>query len=197
MLDGYYEPHPRVALDRPLLLVGHPGSGVAQVGRAICGLTGLPFNDVERKAEAQSGASRSKILIEQGLGHLRELEASALRKSLRRRPAGIVVAESALFEDAAMVEWLRERAAAVYLRRPYEVLLRRIQRQLQRGAGSIPEFLVAEPRRIEDLETLYAQREASLRGFEIVLEVGDEHPIRIASQLLASLDRLTGIERID
>ena len=96
-----------------------------------------------------------------------------------------------------MVEWLRERAAAVYLRRPYEVLLRRIQRQLQRGAGSIPEFLVAEPRRIEDLETLYAQREASLRGFEIVLEVGDEHPIRVASQLLASLDRLTGIERID
>lgn len=196
MSDGYYAPHPRLVLDQPLVLVGHPGSGVDQIGRMIAGRTGLAFNDIERATESMAGGSRSRILIEQGLARLRELEALALEKALRRRPVGLVVMESGPIEDAARCAWLNERARVVYVRRPLGVLLRRIQHAVTRSPGSLPEFLVGAPANEEELREHLAHREAALLQAPVIVEAGDDHPARVAEEILAAIDHLVGVARI-
>ena len=196
MSEGYYDPHPLLALDRPLVLVGHPGAGIDQVGRMISGRTGLAFNDVERSAESSAGASRSRILLESGLARLRELEAQALARAMRRRPFGIVVMESGGLEYPRTVAWLRECARLVYVRRDDEELLTRIQKQLERAPGSLPEFLMGVPHNAAQLREHLREREEKLSEVTVIVEARGEHPARIAGEILGSLDDLLGVERI-
>jgi shikimate kinase len=195
-LDHYYDPYPTLSLDQPLVLAGHPGSGVDRIGRMIAGRTGLPFNDVERASESRAGRSRARIVVEEGLGALRALEEAALLQAVERTPFGVVVMETGLLEDAARCAWLQARCAVVYVRRPDAALLERIRRQVARSPGSLPEFLLGAPRRVEELKTYLAPREHALREIEIVLDAGDRHTTRIASDILASLNRLLGVERL-
>jgi len=196
MPHGYYEPHPLVALDRPLVLVGHPGSGVDQVGRVIAGRTGLPFNDIERSAESMAGRSRSQILLEEGIEKLRELEGAALLAAIHREPFGIVVMESGLLEDPIWKEQLRDDCSVVYVRRPSAALLARIQRQVERAPGSLPEFLVGAPRQVEELRAYLGPRESALRDIDIIFDAQEGQATLVASEILASMHHLLGVERI-
>lgn len=196
MSDAYYAPHPRLSLDRPLVLVGHPGSGVSRIGRVIAGRTGLVLSDVERSAESLAGGSRSRVLVESGLPRLRELEARALERAIRRRPFGLVVMESGLLEEEERRHWLQEHARIVYVRRDDAALLARIQRQLERAPGSLPEFLMGAPRRVEELREHLREREEALAEISVIVEAGGEHTARVAAEILASLDHLVGVERI-
>ena len=193
---GYYEPHPLLVLDRPLVLVGHPGAGADQVGRVISGRTGLAFNDVERSVESIAGRSRSQILLEDGLERLRELEGAALLAAIHREPFGIVVMESGLLEDPTWREQLRDLCTVVYLRRPSHALLSRIQRQLERAPGSLPEFLVGAPRKVDELRTYLGPRESALREVDVIFEAQEGQTGLVASEILASLHHLVGVERV-
>ena len=195
MTEGYYDPHPSLLLAQPLVLVGHPGSGVAAVARMISGRTGLPFNDVERAAESMAGASRSRLLLERGLEALRRVEQEALERAVRRRPCGVVAMESGLLESESHRAWLEEQARIVYLRRDVETLLVRIREQLDQTPGSLPEFLAGPPRQASDLQQHLAAREAALSRIETIVDGGDDHPSTIAAQILSALDRLVGVER--
>jgi shikimate kinase len=192
--DAYYEPHARLALTRPLVLAGHPGSGVAHLGRAVTGLTGLAFNHIERSAEASAGASRSLIVLEQGWDRLRALERAALSKALRRRPYGVVVMESGLLEESACRRTLRDDATSVYLQRPFEFLLRRIEQVLSESPGRFPEFLAGPPRRAEELHAYLAPREQGLVDLDWILESGERHPGQVARELLGVLEDLDAVE---
>jgi shikimate kinase len=196
MNEGYYDPYPRLALDRPLVLVGHPGSGVDRIGRTIAGRTGLAFNDVERSAESLAGGSRSRVLVEEGIARLREVESAALGKAIRRKPFGVVVMETGLLEDAERRHWLQSRCTVVYVRRSNEILLARIQRQRARAPGSLPEFLVGAPRLVEELRDFLAPREAALGEIGVVIEAEEGHPMWVAGEVLASLEDLLGVERL-
>ncbi len=192
MSDGYYDPHPRVVLDEPLGLVGHAGAEVTAVAHAVCARTGLPFNDVARSAEGLAGASLSRILVERGRDALRELETRALREALRRQPAGVIAFESHLLDDASLSHWLPQACRVVYVRRPVEELLRRLQERLVNAPGSVPEFLAASPPDAKTLADHLAAREANLTLAHAILDAGTRPAMRVADELLESLDRLGG-----
>jgi len=193
--DAYYDPHPLLTLAQPLALVGHPGSGVAAIGRMLSGRTGLPFNDVERAAEAMVGSSRSQLAVERGIDALRDVERAAIEKALRRKPFGLIVMESGLFEDPDTHTRLVEHCRVVYVRRPEAVLLGRIRRLLAEVPGSLPEFLMGAPADAEALAAFLQPRDSVLSRIEVVLEAGDQSGSIIAGQILDSLDRLVGVER--
>lgn len=193
MSGDYYDPHPTLSLDQPLALVGHPGAGVAHVARAISGRTGLPFNDVPRIAEALAGSSRSRLVVEQGVDALRDVEARALASALRRQPYGVIVVESSLLEHADCLEQVGAEARTVYLRRPEVELLRRIRAQCEAAPGSMPEFMMEAPRDLASLRAFLAPAETQLERLDTIFDAHDEHASLIAEKLLASLDRLMGV----
>ena len=76
--SGYYDHGPRCVLSRPVVMVGFPGAGVRRVVRSMAGLTGLPFNDVERLAEGKRGRSRWQTMQCDGFEAVRSSEEEAL-----------------------------------------------------------------------------------------------------------------------
>ncbi len=196
MMEDYYSPHAQLLLARSLVLVGHPASGVDQVGRMISGRTGVPFNDVERAAEAMAGASRGRVLLDDGIERMRELEGAALEKAVRRRPSGVIVMESGLFERPEWLTWLQERCDVLYVRRPDAVLLHLVREQVARVPGSLPEFMAGAPHDTASLRDYLAERESTLGGVELIVEAENRAPSWVASQIIGSLEHVFQAESL-
>lgn len=191
-MNGYYDPYPRLLLDEPLVLVGHPGSGVSLVGHALCARTGLAFNDVERSTEATAGRSRARVLFEEGAEALFEREGRALRQALSRSPLGVAVVGSACLASVDPDGELLQVARWMFVQRPLEILLARIGRQLEGAPASLPEYLPHPPKTAEDLAQRLAPWERGLESAHAILEAGDRHPQALADEIESSLDRLVG-----
>lgn len=192
MSEGYYEPHARIALGRPLVLLGHPGSGVSAVARVLCGRTGLPLNHVARLVEARAGRSRGQIAVEDGAEGLRGLESEVLREAIARMPAGVVATDSACLLFEADRAWVRSRALLVYLQRPADFLFRRIRSEVAADPGSQPDFVFAIPESVEELAEHLAPHEVALSAAHVILDAGERHPIALADEVLVELDAMTG-----
>jgi shikimate kinase len=194
MTEDYYAPHPRISISRPLVLIGHPGTGIDAVGRAVTGRTGLPLNQISRSVEARAGRSCARILVENGMATLRRLEAVALEQALRRRPYGIITLNSAALEDEDTRSATKSTAELLWIRRPANVLLTRIRKAVTESPGSVPEFVIAMPSRVDELEAHLASREEGLREVAGILEAGDLHAFEVADHILGFLDSLTGTD---
>ena len=193
-MQDYYSPHPRLVLGEPILLVGQVGAGVTFVARAVAARTGVSFGDVDRLVESRAGCSIAALLERDGPDELRVQAGSALVAALERRPCGVVAIEQLAFEAEAL-ERARGVARGVYVRRPASVLLARIQRQLA-GQPCMHPFQLGVPGCQGDLTRFLGEREAVLASAEVVLEAGERHPHAVADELIASLDRLTSVDRL-
>jgi shikimate kinase len=193
MGQGYYDPHPRLTIARPLVLMGHPGSGAAAVARALCGRTGLPLNHVERLVEAAVGRSRAQLVVEEGVERLREVEWSVLQTAVRRLPPGVVTSDAACLATRAEADWLRNRALLVHLSRPDAVLFRRIRVELEAAPGSLPDFVFAAPQSVDELSEHLAGRAPALGAAHVIFDAGERHPLEIAGQLLEDLEELISL----
>jgi shikimate kinase len=192
-MDDYYSPHPRVLLAEPLLLVGQVGAGTAQVARAIAARTGIPFADIDRSVENAAGCSLPQLVATEGLGALAERSQAALERSLARRPCAVIAGGSVAATPAAM-RAVRAQARIVYVRRPHDVLLRRILAQLEAQPGSLYQFALATPKSSAELAPLFEAQEPALEAAHVILEAGSRHPQRLSTELIASLDRIAGAE---
>ena len=85
--DGvsYYDPYPALYIERPKVLVGPVGGGIALTARPMLG---LPLIDVDRLVEhelVRTGHDR-----EHGWKKWRNVEFKMLKRSMAQRPAGII-----------------------------------------------------------------------------------------------------------
>jgi shikimate kinase len=191
-VEGYYDPHPRFYLERTLVLVGYPGSDVSQIGHDLAARTGLPHTEVERWSEAGAGMGRSRIAQKKGLPDLWRRDARALAKAMSRRPYGFVTTGSGCLLDPALRSDVLQLGALVFVRRPASALLERAREQWPKLAGGIPEYPDGLPATPEELEAFLAPHAAVEADAHTLLDAGDRHPTRLAEDILASLDRLTG-----
>ncbi|MGH0038273.1 MAG: shikimate kinase [Myxococcota bacterium] len=195
MTSDYYDPHPQFWLEQSLVLTGHPGSGAAHVAHTLAARTGLPFTEVERWSEAAEGRSRARVAVEDGSEALRTLDAGSVERALARQPRGFISLGSGCLEDAATRARVVESSCLVFLRRPVEVLFRRITDQLEKAPGQIVEFLAGPPASPEALADWLRGRAAVEASAHAFIEGGDRHASRVADEILASLSRLTGVTR--
>ncbi len=191
-MDGYYDPHPRMTLEQPLVLVGHPGAGVTHIASSLAGRTGLPSTQVERWTEAAAGRSRGQVLLEDGVEGLAKFDAEALTRALARQPAGFISVGSGIVLEAARSTRLDELACVVFVRRPVPVLWQRVREQLKSAPASVVEFLAAAPPTPEEMDAWLRRREGVEQIAHAIVEAGDRHATRIADELYASLGQLTG-----
>lgn len=193
-MDGYYDPYPSFYLDTSIMLVGHPGSGVARVGHELAARTGLPHTEVERWCEADAGMSRARLLVEAGLPELRRVETRALERSVARQPHGFISVGSGCLEPARIRGHVLERCCVVFVKRESGFLLERIRRARARAPGSLAEFALAAPESVEALERWLEDRREIEAAAHVILAGEARHPNRLADDLLHSLGRLAGKE---
>lgn len=184
---GYYDHHPTLTLREPLALIGFMGAGTARIGHGLAARTGLPIHDVDRLLEQRVGMSIARLVVEQGDAVRRATEAELVAAALRARPAGIVVLGDGALIDEETRRRVTEAAHLVYVERPLPVLLEGIRRARARSAAAIPEFMIAAPRSVTDIEPYFAER---VRGYEAarsVLRARDLHGSHVVDAILEAL----------
>ena len=133
---------------RPVALIGFMGSGKSVVGALVAARAGVPFRDLDRMIEVDSGETVAAIFATRGEKAFRSLEKSLLPRALE--PGAVVaLGGGAIMDDES---WLivRTRALPVYLEVPFDGIWSRIARAQDRP-------LIAGRSRAE-VETLFEAR---------------------------------------
>lgn len=99
-MDGYYDHHPLVQLEKPVALAGYLTQETRVVGYRLAALLGLPSIDLDRRIEHQSGRSVWRLLWDESEARYRQLERQELRRAVRERPCGILsLGDGALMDE--------------------------------------------------------------------------------------------------
>ncbi len=150
-------------------LYGPPGSGKSTLGQALAESLGLPFTDVDREIERESGRSIAEIFERQGEQAFRTMESARIRVLLTRGEEQVVALGGGALLDRENRRRVEQSGEVVVLNAPLEVLRSRTRRQ----EGKRP--LLKPQKEGEDrLAELLRARAEHYRSFPKQLEAGHE-----------------------
>lgn len=119
-----------------LVLVGMPGSGKSQIGRAVARKLGKPFLDLDAALEKQAGHTIAEIFAVDGEEIFRKLETETL--AAETKIGGRVIATGGgIVTRPENIYCLRQNGPVVYLRRPVENLQLGGGRPLSQSRGAV------------------------------------------------------------
>ena len=113
--SSYYDYHPTLQLERPVVLGGMPGTPYREVGHYLTSLTGIPLLDLDRWLEHQVGESLWDFVQSEGEHVLRQKEFEYLDRALLAEPCGLLVVGEGTLAQADNRRRIGESASLVYL----------------------------------------------------------------------------------
>lgn len=187
MSDDYYSYRPLLQLDRPLTLVGIPGSEVGRTARAMNLMSGVPFVWLDRQVEHRLGRSVELVQREEGPAPRLIHERAVVDELLARGDKPIVAASDLTFSDP----WLRERLEGhtdvVLLHVDVDTALALVERQAKDDARqhwALRQGGAASPATVR---RALVEAERRVRHLSRVVLVRDRPPLAVAEDLLRSL----------
>ena len=113
--SSYYDYHPTIQLERPVVLGGMPGTPYREVGHYLASLTGLSILDLDRWLEHQVGKSLWDFVQAEGEEVLRQKEFEYLDRALAAQPRGLLIVSEGTLAQAANRSKISDSAGLVYL----------------------------------------------------------------------------------
>lgn len=141
--------------DKPVVLVGLPGSGKSTVGRQLARRLGLPFLDSDQVIEQRLGCSIRLFFEREGEAAFRDVEHAVLGELCTRPRCVLATGGGIVLRDTNRV-LLQAGGSVVYLRSSPEELARRLRHDVQR-----PLLQVQDP--LAKLRELHAVRDPLYR----------------------------------
>jgi shikimate kinase len=164
-----------------LVLVGPMGAGKSSIGRRLAARFGLPFVDVDREIEAQTGTTVATIFDCEGEAGFRARERTVLAALLAGAGAVIATGGGAVLDPATRT-LLAQRGFVVYLQVGLEQQLERLARDRSRP-------LLAGADRREVLERLGRERGPLYAAVaDLAFDTGSEASPDAAARLGRRLD---------
>lgn len=186
-MSDYYEPYPRILLERPILIAGQIGCGARLIARTLCARTGLPFIDVDRKIEHEAGASLAQIARDQGSGRIARWARTIVERHAQQRPWSAIVLDHA-WPTIEVAQLLRRNLDFVHIQRSNDFLLGRIRREIQHAGRWMSEGFPETVVDAADLEPYLDRRRPLLSEARILLDAGSQHELAVARIVQESLD---------
>ena len=133
-------------MKRHVFLVGMPASGKSSVGRALSGLLGMPFIDLDEEVERRAELSVAEIFRRHGELRFRRLERDALSAACRAESSVVACGGGVvLLEENRRL--MRSTGTVVYLDVGRDVVAERMRAE--------PRPLIKDP---VDVDELFRQR---------------------------------------
>ena len=170
--------------DRPILLVGHMGSGKSSVGRRLADQLGWPFVDSDAEIEAAARMSVREIFERLGEAQFRDGERRVIARLLDGPPRVIATGGGAFIDPGTRALALG-RATVVWLDPPIETLVARVGRRATR-----PLLVGRDPRAV--LEALALERNPAYAQAHLRVACGDGPHEQAVRAVRAALDGLEG-----
>lgn len=144
-------------------LIGLRGAGKSTLGRLVAGRLSLPFIELNREIEAESGLAVAEIFSLYGQEGYRRLEQRCLKMVVARNPAVVLAVAGGIVAEPATYEILLRSFHAVWLRASPEEHMERVRAQGDRRPMAGNPAAMDELRAIlEARERFYSRAEASL-----------------------------------
>jgi len=159
-----------------VFLVGFMGAGKSTVGRALAGLLGRVFIDLDDRLVAIEGRSIVAILEDSGERYFREREREVLA-AIERRPPSVVACGGGTYAHEPSRRAIDAAGVAVWLQVPLDVALARC------GAGAGRPLL----RGPEQARALYQARLPAYRLAPLHVDVEGLTPEEAAERIAALL----------
>ncbi|MCP1335861.1 helix-turn-helix transcriptional regulator [Futiania mangrovi] len=144
-------------------LIGLRGAGKSTLGRAVAERMGLPFVELNREIEAESGLAIAEIFSLYGQDGYRRLEQRCLKLVVARHRACVLAVAGGIVAEPETFEMLLDAFHTVWLRATPEEHMERVRAQGDRRPMAGNPSAMDELRAILDArERLYSRAEARL-----------------------------------
>jgi XRE family aerobic/anaerobic benzoate catabolism transcriptional regulator len=165
-----------------IALVGLRGAGKSSLGQALAARRGVPFIELDREVERQSGMDLRDIFEMHGQDGFRRLERTALEAAIAQNSPMVLAAGGGIVSEEATFDLMLAHCRTVWVRTTPEEHMQRVVRQgddrPMRDNGNA----------MADLRAILASREALYARADMVL---DNHG-RPLAESLAELVQMTG-----
>lgn len=162
-----------------IALIGLRGAGKSTLGALVAERLKVPFLELDRLIEQESGVSLAAIFDLYGQGGFRRLERRCLEHVIERYPAFVLATGGSLVSEPATFERLLTACCTVWLRAsPEEHMQRVIAQGDMRPMADNRESM-------SDLRRILAVREPLYRKADIVIDTSD----RSTEETLVSLEK--------
>ena len=179
---SYYDPYPALYIERPKVLVGPLGGGIALTGASASAMLGLPFVDVDRLVEHEFGTDFREAVRQHGWRKWRNVEYQMLKRSIHQQPAGVIALGEGALEDERTRELVISHGEGWYLARNVFDVFGRLQTVWEIHHQRYPLF--QELPSMQELQTLISQRTEQYRKMPHAEDVSGLHPHVVARRLV-------------
>jgi XRE family aerobic/anaerobic benzoate catabolism transcriptional regulator len=171
-----------------IALIGLRGGGKSTIGSLLADELRVPFIELDRVIEQQSGMALSELFEMFGQATFRRLERAALETILQENPSFVLATGGSLVAEPSTFELLLTSCLTVWIRaRPDEHMNRVIaQGDLRPMAGNA--------RSMEDLMQILQSRETLYAKADITLDTTDRTPQQGVAELRRALAPLSTAE---
>lgn len=158
-----------------IALIGLRGAGKSTIGKLLAEKLGLPFFELDRLIEQESGVSLSMIFDMYGQSGFRRLERRCFDELLNSRRQFILATGGSLVSEPATYSRLLSRCYTIWLRAtPQEHMSRVVAQGDMRPMAQNPEAMSDLERILAEREQLYSRADATVdtsqRSVEEVLD---------------------------
>ena len=162
-----------------IALVGLRGAGKSSLGQALAARRGVPFVELDREVERQSGMDLRDIFEMHGQDGFRRLERQALEAVLARGEPMVLAAGGGIVAEAATLDLLLAHCLTVWVRTSPEEHMQRVVTQ----GDDRP--MRDNTDAMADLRTILASREALYARADFVLDNGGRPLADSLAELMA------------
>ena len=173
----------RRRLDRPVVLVGMMGTGKSTVGRKLAQTMTVEFTDADHEIEQAAQMSVGDIFSEFGEAYFRDGERRVIARLLEES-SGVIATGGGAFCNEETRALILDRAIAVWLDSPIDVLVERTGRKDTR-----PLLRDGDPQEI--LTRLHAERAPFYGEAQLRVESANGPHQQTVERILSALDDWT------
>ncbi len=119
-------------LSRPLVLVGMMGAGKSTIGRRLAKRLSVPFVDADREIEKAAGMPIPDIFETLGEEAFRDGERRVILRLLSEEGVRVIALGGGALQSQEVRTAIRERAIAIWLDAPLDILVERTSRRRSR-----------------------------------------------------------------
>jgi XRE family aerobic/anaerobic benzoate catabolism transcriptional regulator len=165
-----------------IALIGLRGGGKSTLGKLLSAELGVPFIELDREIERQSGMALTELFEMFGQATFRRMERAALEATLLEHPRFVLATGGGLVTEPSTFELLLTSCLSVWVRAKPEEHMRRVVEQgdLRPISGS--------SRAMDDLVSILSSREPLYAKADVTLETAGQAPQQSLRNLLKLLN---------
>lgn len=121
-----------LTIKKPIVLIGHMGSGKSTVGICLAHHLDIPFLDVDQEIEKFVGCSISEIFKYNGESYFREVEQKTITSLLDKNDVFVLATGGGAIINDDTRATIKEKATSIWLQASIPVLLERVSHKQTR-----------------------------------------------------------------